>query len=112
MSARNSGVERLKLMQFTMHFGLLIILPCISSLQFTNPCEKSLQTNDASDFTKLTDYLNYSLNYKVDPCEDFYQFSCGSWIANTNDTLMSWEIISPGSKLTRLYEEEQRKVNN
>ncbi|KAK5986285.1 hypothetical protein GCK32_017141 [Trichostrongylus colubriformis] len=99
-------------MQFTMHFGLLIILPCISSLQFTNPCEKSLKTNDASDFTKLTDYLNYSVNYKVDPCEDFYQFSCGNWIVNTNDTLMNWEVISPFSKMSRLYEQEQREVLN
>ncbi|KAK5981011.1 hypothetical protein GCK32_009379 [Trichostrongylus colubriformis] len=96
----------------SMHFGLLILVPCISSLQFTNPCEKSSQTVDASDFTKLIDHLNYSVNYKVDPCEDFYQFSCGNWIANTNDTLMNWEEISPFSKMYRLYEEDQIKALN
>ncbi|KAK5981201.1 hypothetical protein GCK32_005780 [Trichostrongylus colubriformis] len=95
-----------------MHFVLLILLRSISSIQFTDPCEKSSQTNVASDFTKLTDYLNYSVNYKVDPCEDFYQFSCGNWIANTNGTLMNWEAISLFSKLSRIYEQEQRKVLN
>ncbi|KAK5981419.1 hypothetical protein GCK32_005809 [Trichostrongylus colubriformis] len=95
-----------------MHFGLLILVPCISSLQFTNPCKKSSQTNDASDFTKLINYLNYSVNYKVDPCEDFYQFSCGNWIANTNETLMNWEEISTLNKMSRLYEQEQIEVLN
>ncbi|KAK5974453.1 hypothetical protein GCK32_013341, partial [Trichostrongylus colubriformis] len=95
-----------------MHCGLLMLVPCISSLQFTNPCEKSSQSNDASDFTKLIDYLNYSVYYKVDPCEDLYQFSCGSWIANTNGPLLNWEEISPFTKMSRLYEQEQRKVLN
>ncbi|KAK5974440.1 hypothetical protein GCK32_003362 [Trichostrongylus colubriformis] len=99
-------------MQFNMHFGLLILLPCIGSLHFTKPCERSSQTYDASDYTRLIDYLNYSVNYKVDPCEDFYQFSCGNWIVNTNDTLMNWEAISPLIKMSRLYEQEQREVLN
>ncbi|KAK5985252.1 hypothetical protein GCK32_000679 [Trichostrongylus colubriformis] len=100
------------MMQFSMHFGLLVLLPCISSLDFTDPCEKSPRTNDASDFAKLIDYLNYSVNYKVDPCEDFYQFACGNWIANTNETLMNWESISPFTRMLDLYKQEQRKVLN
>ncbi|KAK5976636.1 hypothetical protein GCK32_001208 [Trichostrongylus colubriformis] len=95
-------------MQLIMHFGqLTLLLPCISSLQFTNPCEKTSRINDASGFTKLVDYLSYSVNYKVDPCEDFYQFSCGNWIANTNDTLMNWESVSIFTKMARLYRREQ-----
>ncbi|KAK5984109.1 hypothetical protein GCK32_012466 [Trichostrongylus colubriformis] len=100
------------MMHFIIHFWQLILLPCISSLQFTNPCEKSSQTNNTSDFTKLIDYLKYSVNYKVDPCEDFYQFSCGNWIANTNDTLKNWESTSPLYQMFHLYRKEQREVLN
>ncbi|KAK5982869.1 hypothetical protein GCK32_002096 [Trichostrongylus colubriformis] len=104
----------MKLMEVvSMHFGLLVLLPCISSHDFTDPCEISPQAEDASDFTKLIDYLNYSVNYKVDPCENFYQFACGNYIANTNGTtLMNWEEISPFTKMINLYEQEKRKVLN
>ncbi|KAK5982871.1 hypothetical protein GCK32_002098 [Trichostrongylus colubriformis] len=96
-----------------MYFVLLVLFPCISSHDFTDPCEISPQAEDASDFTKLIDYLNYSVNYKVDPCENFYQFACGNWIANTNGTtLMNWQEISPFTKMTDLYEQERRKVLN
>ncbi|KAK5982870.1 hypothetical protein GCK32_002097 [Trichostrongylus colubriformis] len=96
-----------------MYFVLLVLLPCISSHDFTDPCEISPQAEDASDFTKLIDYLNHSVNYKVDPCENFYQFACGNWIANANGTtLMNWEEISPFTKMENLFEQEKRKVLN
>ena len=48
---------------------------------------------------QLSAQIAASLNQSVDPCEDFYQFSCGNWIRNN--------VIEPGtaiaSKYTDLY---------
>lgn len=30
----------------------------------------------------LANYLIESINEKVDPCENFYEFACGTWIEN------------------------------
>lgn len=30
----------------------------------------------------LADYLLESIDDTVEPCEDFYQFSCGAWLEN------------------------------
>ncbi|EPB75334.1 hypothetical protein ANCCEY_05548 [Ancylostoma ceylanicum] len=27
-------------------------------------------------------YLREAMNLSVDPCEDFFEFTCGNWIAN------------------------------
>ncbi|KAK5976639.1 hypothetical protein GCK32_001211 [Trichostrongylus colubriformis] len=93
----------------SMLFVLLVLLPRTLSHDYINPCMDSPRIEDSPKFSKFTDYLNYSLNYKVDPCEDFYQFLCGNWIANTNDTLMNWEQLSPFRQMSDLYEQKQRK---
>jgi predicted metalloendopeptidase len=31
----------------------------------------------------LADYLIDSIDESVEPCEDFYQFVCGTWLKNT-----------------------------
>ena len=35
-----------------------------------------------SFFSVLADYLLESIDDTVEPCEDFYQFSCGAWLEN------------------------------
>ena len=39
---------------------------------------------------QLSAQIAASLNQSVDPCEDFYQFSCGNWIRNN--------AIDPGTE--------------
>ena len=40
---------------------------------------------------QLSAQIAASLNQSVDPCEDFYEFSCGNWIRNN--------AIDPGKNL-------------
>ncbi|KAK5977876.1 hypothetical protein GCK32_006682 [Trichostrongylus colubriformis] len=95
----------------SMLFVLLTLFPRIESFEYSNPCAEPPRTDDTSLFFELIGYLNYSLNYKVDPCEDFYQFACGNWIAaHANATLLNWEKISPFHGMHHRYVKEQRKV--
>ena len=32
---------------------------------------------------ELTNYVLSAMNFSIDPCQDFYNFSCGMWIAKT-----------------------------
>ncbi|KAK5976643.1 hypothetical protein GCK32_001215 [Trichostrongylus colubriformis] len=94
-----------------MLFVLLALFPRIDSFEYTNPCAAPPRTDDTTLFSELINLLNYSLNYKVDPCEDFYQFACGNWIAaHANTTLLNWEEISPYQEMYYRFVKEQSKA--
>jgi predicted metalloendopeptidase len=45
----------------------------------------------------LANYLLESINETVEPCENFYEFTCGKWIKNTkipDDGLFSNQLFS------------------
>ena len=44
--------------------------------------EHSAEYENSRDFLKAAAILEASVNESVDPCEDFFEFSCGKWIAD------------------------------
>lgn len=43
---------------------------------------RSTEYEDSPGFIKAATIIKESINESVDPCEDFFEFSCGKWIAN------------------------------
>ena len=58
----------------------LLLLPIILAA----PRLPLLETtaNPSSLFHEAAEKFQAAMNLSVDPCEDFFQFSCGNWIAN------------------------------
>lgn len=40
------------------------------------------QVGHSAGFKKASQLLLSSINFSVDPCEDFFEFSCGRWLAD------------------------------
>lgn len=61
--------------------------PCLSFPQYTRPAPGMPSLPDPSHSTCLTDAcvrvaskILEALDTEMDPCQDFYQYSCGGWI--------------------------------
>lgn len=51
-------------------YQVLIILNCFTICLTT------------SKLLEISNIIKNAINESVDPCEDFYEFSCGQWISN------------------------------
>ncbi|PAV86979.1 hypothetical protein WR25_24216 [Diploscapter pachys] len=62
---------------------LLLLLPlsCLCSPRVPPPITPP-EISTSPGFIKAAGILQEALNTSVDPCNDFYQFACGKWIAN------------------------------
>lgn len=65
--------------------GIFVISTIVLAALFTH--EKIVNSVDdtcSSPYCiKAADYLLSSIDQSVEPCEDFYQFTCGAWLKNT-----------------------------
>ncbi|KHJ99554.1 hypothetical protein OESDEN_00457, partial [Oesophagostomum dentatum] len=63
---------------------LLLVAPlCYSAPRIAPPCEDdSKNVGTSPGYVVASDMLTKSINFSVDPCEDFFEFTCGNWIAN------------------------------
>ena len=50
-----------------------------------------------SSCVSLAQAINYNLDRSVDPCKDFYNYSCGGWVDKS--------VIPPGSGIWGVFEE-------
>ena len=63
----------------------------------------------AAECVKVATYIRNSLNTSVDPCEDFYRFSCEGWIKR-NPIPKSYNDYSTFTKLAQEIEDELRSL--
>ena len=79
--------------------AVVIALAVVLGVERAEKVDRADKVDGASEDVCLTDgciqlsaQITASLNQSVDPCENFYQFSCGNW-ERTN-------IIDPGISYT------------
>ncbi|KIH68187.1 hypothetical protein ANCDUO_01482 [Ancylostoma duodenale] len=63
---------------------LLLLVPlCSGAPRITPKCEDDLKNvGNTAGYNLASDILTKAINFSVDPCEDFFEFTCGNWIAN------------------------------
>ncbi|RCN42007.1 peptidase family M13 [Ancylostoma caninum] len=63
---------------------LLLLMPlCSGAPRITPKCEDDLKNvGNTAGYNMASDLLTKAINFSVDPCEDFFEFTCGNWIAN------------------------------
>ncbi len=77
-----------------------------ASPTFVQLVRASRATNDnpvcnSTACTEMGHFLRASLNSSADPCDDFYEFSCGNWINRHKTIPDSESYIDEWSKLRR-----------
>ncbi|KAK5970914.1 hypothetical protein GCK32_005880, partial [Trichostrongylus colubriformis] len=87
---------------------LLMVHGCFGGI--LDFCGYDVHDHNATIHRLLADYIKFSVNYKVDPCEDFYHFACGNWIRNTEGTPPFGGEISSLQKLDGKYRETQKQL--
>ncbi|KAE9555968.1 hypothetical protein FO519_000824 [Halicephalobus sp. NKZ332] len=65
-------------------FGFLALLIFVegASLPHGSSSRSSTEDEDSMGFMKAAAILKGSMNESIDPCEDFFEFTCGKWMVN------------------------------
>lgn len=82
--------------------GLLIALIVVATL---GKKSKKEEICTEPSCVKSANFLLNSMNMSVDPCEDFYQFSCGKWIADHMDDHGTRTLQAASDKLEKDFKE-------
>ncbi|CAJ0589888.1 unnamed protein product [Cylicocyclus nassatus] len=68
--------------QLQMLWALALVL-CYRVFHIMPPCEDDKKgIGPSAGYNIASEILTKSINFSVDPCEDFFAFTCGNWIAN------------------------------
>ena len=78
------------------------------SLSFSVPSDKTTVCK-SKECKAIAKYVKRSLNTSVDPCSDFYKFSCGGWIKK-NPIPKTSSSFSTFAKLNSHVEKALRKI--
>ncbi|KAK6054549.1 hypothetical protein COOONC_07945 [Cooperia oncophora] len=53
---------------------------CIASPGISVKCDER-DASESPGYKLASEMLTKNMNFSVDPCEDFFEFTCGKWIA-------------------------------
>ncbi|CAJ0606403.1 unnamed protein product [Cylicocyclus nassatus] len=71
---------------FQMRWTVVLMPLCLCTPDATPPYEEDVKiigsSADYEGYSIASEILRNSINFSVDPCEDFYEFTCGNWIAS------------------------------
>ncbi|RCN35715.1 hypothetical protein ANCCAN_18409 [Ancylostoma caninum] len=60
----------------------LLVALCFCTSPIAPKHEDELKNvGNTTGYNVASDILTKSMNFSVDPCEDFFEFTCGNWIA-------------------------------
>ncbi|KAI1699239.1 peptidase family m13 domain-containing protein [Ditylenchus destructor] len=83
-------------------------------MEFIKPAMDTVDIGVGPGFVKASDMFKNSVNETVDPCDDFYEFACGKWVANNKipDDLTSYGHFTElrekvNMELKNLYEDSE-----
>ncbi|KAK6060670.1 hypothetical protein COOONC_01669 [Cooperia oncophora] len=58
----------------------VVTILCFDSPGITEKCDKH-DSSESPGYKLASEMLTKSINFSVDPCVDFFEFTCGNWIA-------------------------------
>ncbi|EYC31957.1 hypothetical protein Y032_0003g1329 [Ancylostoma ceylanicum] len=63
---------------------LLLLVPlCFGAPRITPKCEDDMKNvGNTAGYNVASELLTKAINFSADPCKDFFEFTCGNWIAN------------------------------
>ncbi|VDN38531.1 unnamed protein product [Cylicostephanus goldi] len=66
-----------------MLWALALVPLCYCGPHITTPFQNYTRfTGSSAGYNIASEILTKSINVSVDPCDDFFAFACGNWIAN------------------------------